>query len=267
VNTLGRTLTVATLAIVCGFAGAYAYNSGAINLDHVGQPRNALEVNGKLVSLPLPDSNPQRLAPVVVTDAVGEFTFESEGADGPVLRDPCLAIHWRLSTAGMPAGAAPLVQEAVAGVSPHTGLVFVFDGDTSDAATFDGPVLVDDGGWKYAPLVIGWGTRAQSSDLGNDSAGVGGARVTPGAYEEREFLRSGTVIVDTSAIRDLVSSPAEKARTRAVIMHELGHVVGLNHSPDPHDLMFPAATYISDWGPGDLQGLAAAGAGPCEGAP
>jgi predicted Zn-dependent protease len=49
-------------------------------------------------------------------------------------------------------------------------------------------------------------------------------------------------------------------------MHELGHVVGLNHAADPRELMFPSATYVIDWGPGDLQGLAAAGAGPCEGA-
>ena len=105
----------------------------------------------------------------MVTDAVGEFTFESEGADGPVLRDPCTAIHWQLSTAGMPEGAEPLVQEAVASVSTHTGLVFVFDGDTSEPASFDGPLLVHGDGWQYAPLVIGWGTEAQSSDLGSDT--------------------------------------------------------------------------------------------------
>lgn len=256
---------VAAVATVLGFTAAYAYSNDAMDLSHLGKPRNAVDVNGTLVSLPVPDANPQRPAPVVVTDAVGEFSFESEGADGPTLHDPCLAIHWQLSTAGMPAGAEPLAQEAVASMDTHTGLVFVFDGYTSDQATFDGPLLVRGDGWEYSPMVIGWGTEAQSSDLGGDTTGVGGARVTPGAYEDREFLRSGTVIIDTSDIRDIVTSPADRARTRAVIMHELGHVVGLNHSSNPRDLMFPSATYISDWGPGDLQGLAAAGAGPCEG--
>ena len=265
-NTLGRSLMVAAVATVVGFAAAYAFSNGAIDWGHLGTARNAVDVNGTLVSLPVPGAHPQRLAPVVATNEVGDFTFESEGANGPVLHDPCLAIHWKLSTAGMPAGAEPLAQEAVASVAEHTGLVFIFDGDTSDQPTFDGPLLVHGDRWDYAPVVIGWGTEAQSPDLGGDTTGVGGARVTPGAYDEREFLRSGTVIIDTTDIGDLLTVPAEQARTRAVIMHELGHVVGLNHAADPHELMFPSATYVIAWGPGDLQGLAAAGAGPCEGA-
>lgn len=267
-NTLGRTLVVGVIAIVAGFSAAYAYAEGGVDLGHLGKPRNALEVDGRLVSLPVPSGNPQRLAPFVLTDAVGEFAFESEGADGPVLRDPCVATHWLLSTAGMPQGAEPLVQAAVASVASATGLVFVFDGYTSDDATFDGPSLVRGQGqdWEYAPMVIGWGTAAQSSDLGPDAAGVGGARITPGAYDERQFLRSGTVIVDTSTVSDTLASPAGRARTQAVIMHELGHVVGLDHVTDPQELMFPSATYVTSWGPGDLQGLAAAGAGACEGA-
>jgi len=257
---------VATVATVVGFTAALAFTSGAVDLSHLGKARNAVDVNGALVSLPTPGAHPQRLAPVVTTEKVGDFTFESEGTNGPVLRDPCVAIHWQLSIAGMPAGAEPLAQEAVASVAAHTGLVFTFDGYTSAQPTFDGPLLVRGDRSEYAPMVIGWGTEAQSPDLGGDTMGVGGARVTPGAYDDREFLRSGTVIIDTSDIRNLVTAPAEQARTRAVIMHELGHVVGLSHAADPHELMFPSATYVIDWGPGDLQGLAAAGAGPCEGA-
>lgn len=266
-NTLGRTVIVASVATAAGFAAAYAYGEGGIDIGRLGQARNAVEVRGKLVALPDPGGNPQRLAPVVVTDEVGEFAFESEGADGPVLHDPCVAIHWVLSTAGMPAGAEPVALDAVASVASHTGLVFAYDGLTRDAAVFDGPLLVKEDDWEYAPMVIGWGTGAQSSDLGGDTTGVGGARITPGAYDAREFLRSGTVIIDTSDVGDIATIPAQRAQTRAVIMHELGHVVGLGHVSNPRELMFPAATYVTEWGPGDLQGLAAAGAGPCEGAP
>ncbi|MBI3649388.1 MAG: matrixin family metalloprotease, partial [Actinobacteria bacterium] len=44
-----------------------------------------------------------------------------------------------------------------------------------------------------------------------------------------------------------------------VLMHELGHIVGLDHVKDPNEVMFesrvlPGAA-VDDWGPGDLEGL------------
>ena len=46
-------------------------------------------------------------------------------------------------------------------------------------------------------------------------------------------------------------------------MHELGHVVGLDHVKDRHELMNPEYLGLDTWGPGDRQGLAVLGAGPC----
>jgi predicted Zn-dependent protease len=54
------------------------------------------------------------------------------------------------------------------------------------------------------------------------------------------------------------------ASVRAVLMHELGHVVGLAHVDDRHELMYPkGSSHLTTWGPGDRAGLAALGSGDC----
>ncbi len=46
-------------------------------------------------------------------------------------------------------------------------------------------------------------------------------------------------------------------------MHELGHVVGLNHVHDRRELMNGANLGRTVFGPGDRRGLALLGQGPC----
>lgn len=261
---VGRAVTVGVFAVLAGGLTAHALSGSSIDLDHLGQSRYAVEIDGRMVALPLPARHPERLAPAVTTAATGEYAFESMGTTGPILHDPCLPIHWQLSTAAMPAGAEPLAQAAVASVAEHTGLVFVFDGYTEEQASFEGPILTRGDDWEYAPMVIGWGSATQAPELGGDTTGVGGARVTPGAYTDTEFLRSGIVIIDTSDMPEAIEAYEDKARTTAVLLHELGHVVGLGHVEDRGEIMFPSTVGARFWGPGDIEGLAAAGAGQCE---
>ena len=47
------------------------------------------------------------------------------------------------------------------------------------------------------------------------------------------------------------------------LLHELGHLVGLDHVDDPNELMYPRAAERTSYGPGDLKGLALLGAIPC----
>nr|WP_255633411.1 matrixin family metalloprotease [Demequina sp. TTPB684] len=88
--------------------------------------------------------------------------------------------------------------------------------------------------------------------------------VTRGAYGTDEYLRSGTVLLDLDDFPADLNDEADRSRAKALVMHELAHVVGLDHVNDESELMFPAVTSTVTWGPGDLAGLAAAGAGQCE---
>ena len=49
----------------------------------------------------------------------------------------------------------------------------------------------------------------------------------------------------------------------AVIQHELGHLLGLNHVDDPTQLRYKDAIDTSAYGNGDLNGLAHLGTGDC----
>ena len=53
-------------------------------------------------------------------------------------------------------------------------------------------------------------------------------------------------------------------QARAIVVHELAHVLGLDHVDDPDELMHPVTASRTGLGPGDLQGLALLGQAACE---
>jgi hypothetical protein len=83
--------------------------------------------------------------------------------------------------------------------------------------------------------------------------------------EDGRLVRvSGQVVLDRDQLADVLQFNAGRAVTTATIAHELGHLVGLGHVEDTRQLMYPSARpVVSAFGPGDLTGLAALGAGPC----
>jgi hypothetical protein len=61
----------------------------------------------------------------------------------------------------------------------------------------------------------------------------------------------------------MLARPDGAKLVRAVMMHELGHVVGLAHVHDVRELMNPKTVGRTSFGPGDLEGLAELGAARC----
>jgi predicted Zn-dependent protease len=61
----------------------------------------------------------------------------------------------------------------------------------------------------------------------------------------------------------MLSGSGGAAVARAVILHELGHLVGLDHVSDAEQLMFPTANHARDFSDGDLAGLVQLGQGAC----
>ena len=48
---------------------------------------------------------------------------------------------------------------------------------------------------------------------------------------------------------------ASSAYQGPTILHELGHIMGLDHVSSKAELMEPSGGYVTDFGPGDLAGL------------
>ncbi len=53
------------------------------------------------------------------------------------------------------------------------------------------------------------------------------------------------------------------AAARAIVMHELGHLVGLAHVHVADELMYPENIGHRTFGPGDREGFRQLGLGPC----
>lgn len=74
---------------------------------------------------------------------------------------------------------------------------------------------------------------------------------------------TGGVDLDTEEFAPLLASPEGTAVARAVVLHELGHLLGLDHVAEAGQLMFPTTSDVLDFGDGDLTGLVQLGRGNC----
>jgi hypothetical protein len=179
-----------------------------------------------------------------------------------VAYDPCRPVHYVVRPEYAPAGSEGLVQAAVAEVSAATGLQFVDDGTTTEAPTEDRDLYQPElYGKRWVPVLITWTSPSEIPGLAGDVAGLGGSGYaqTPG---QPLVLTGGQVQLDAPDAVNTLLYPDGQAYLKAIIMHELAHVVGLDHVDDPDQLMYPAGSAVS-FGEGDRAGLALLGTGPC----
>jgi hypothetical protein len=98
--------------------------------------------------------------------------------------------------------------------------------------------------------------------LAGDVAGIGGS-VAVGTPVGRLRYATDAVTLDTGTYARLEHERDGESEERAILLHELGHVLGLAHVEDPNELMYDDNIGLRDFGPGDLKGLAKLGHGRC----
>lgn len=144
-----------------------------------------------------------------------------------------------------------LVEEAIERARSATGMNIVLTGTT------------DDNRWEDRemndPVLISWATAAENAHLAGDVAGVATSiwwELSPGVGR----TMTGSIVLDL----ELFANPdVAKETKQAILLHEMAHVLGLGHVDDPDELMYYSALR-TDYGPGDLEGLARIGNAPCD---
>ena len=194
------------------------------------------------------------------------FTFVKDNCT-PIRFDPCQPIHYVMNPAQAPEGGVADVQEAFARLARVTGLTFVDDGMT-DELSRRGPYVQDRYPDRWAPILVAW--SRQSGDRANVEVVGSGF-----PYRVGDVLVSGRLTLNADAVSDRAkatplpggfgSTPgfgaigAEGVTWGRVILHELAHVVGLGHTRDRDQLMYPdtaqQTSHTTDYRTGDREGL------------
>ena len=188
---------------------------------------------------------------------VHAFSMTQPGSTDPVGWDPCSPIRYEVNPAGAPEGGQELIDNAIERASAATGLVFESEGST-DRRPFTSdfvPVGTD------RPVVIAWSDAAELPELDGDVVGLGGGAAEQGVTGRRYYV-TGAVALDTDAFT--AAAIQQRPRTmEAIVLHEIGHVIGLDHVSEPTELMAARNNGQVELGPGALEGLAKLGSLPC----
>lgn len=228
----------------------------------------APQLAARAANIPTPGHEEARQplgTPAPLPTTSGSHRFTANNGTSPVAYDPCRPIHYVTRAQGTPPVGETLIRESVARVSAATGLKFIDDGATSEGATRDRKAYQPESyGNRWAPVLIVWTNAAENADFVGDVAGQAGSISLSIGDGPRVYV-TGQIELDVEKFTRTLAEPDGANENRAVIEHELGHLVGLHHVADPTQLMYATNTGgVTDYAEGDLTGLAALGRGPCE---
>jgi hypothetical protein len=196
----------------------------------------------------------------------GPHAFLQQLPDGTPYRwDPCRPIHYAVNPDDEPSGAGAVVREAIGRISDATGIRFVDDGTTTE--TVDQQIgsafqsnLPDRS--RYLPVLIAFVPGEHFDFIADTTRALAFGEPYRGEGDLAHTYVSGVVAIDAS--QPLPAGFGSRWSLGPVLMHELGHVMGLAHVGAGDELMWspqvrghdrtPDLTQ-TDWGPGDLEGL------------
>ncbi len=141
----------------------------------------------------------------------------------------CSPVRYVVDLTDAPPGSIEMVAEAFGRIGDSTGLTFVFAGPPVGAAPSAGSAVA-----MAQPVLVAWTRGAALSVMANRPDPLGYTRVQRNRNGE---LRTGSVFLANDVA--LPDGFGDRRTQGGVLLHELGHLVGLPHSPNPSDLMYP----------------------------
>lgn len=196
-------------------------------------------------------------------DGAGTYKFLAtrQGSTEPVAYDPCRAIHVVYNPQDEPLDGEALVREAMDLVAQATGLEFVYDGTTDDRPRWSGPHRPRGLGGAD-PVLVAFADAEEVPQLAGPVAGVGGSVQVTDQFGKARYV-TGQVTLDSEAFARIRTRMDGNAEAMAIVLHEFGHLVGLDHVQDRNELMYAENVGRHQFGNGDRLGLAQLGRGEC----
>lgn len=197
------------------------------------------------VRSPAPHSNAAALA----GDGYALWDLRSDGS--PVRWDPCTPVTWTTRPSDPP-WVRTVTGDALATLSATTGLAFAFVPSSDDAVGSTRPLTNGQGDWN--PVLVTLTTPEESQWLVEADRALALPVMVDGQFVSAQILlQVGEPLSTDVTTRD--------GSWGAALMHEWGHVVGLdhvdNHAQLMHDVALPGP---AAWAAGDLRGLHRLGA-------
>lgn len=263
---LGRLVIGGVLAIVAVAAYQSYRGSGGPGLALPGQAPSAPEPEIEGGRPPASEEHQEQPLGVPAPHAESSsyrFLQTQEGSEAPVAYDPCRPIHVVVNARTQPPGGDLWLAQALQAASRATGLQFIVDGPTTEVAAPDRKAYQPDRyGERWAPVLVEWGDEVGEPDLGGTVAGQAGS--TPLRWKGDSVYLTGVVVLDGPQLAELAASPLGPVAARDVVLHEVGHLLGLDHVADPGQLMYAEGSPgVSGYQAGDLSGLDRLGRGRC----
>jgi hypothetical protein len=180
----------------------------------------------------------------------GGYEFLQMQGDQPVTWNHCAAIRYQVNPKGAPENWEEIVDDAIDEVEEASGFVFADRGTTIKREL----IGMKYQGNEWEPVLITWSDRYQDGSLDGGVVGRGGG----GSIEVngRQRYVVGKISLDTN-LRDPFA-------TQMVLEHELGHVLGLDHTNDRQQLMYASYVGQKGLGDGDIDGLKRLHDVPCD---
>lgn len=182
------------------------------------------------------------------------WALDHRGA--PLRWDACSPIGLVVNLRGATEGAEQDIRLALEILSDVSGLDLELEGLTDETPDAQRPLVEPDGaGWRWRPVLIAWAHPGEHG-LALTAADRGIALPVAVRDGDRESYVTGQVVLN-AARPDLVPGFGDRSTAiGATLLHELAHMLGLDHVEDPEQLMSidPGRGTVT-FGSGDLAGL------------